>query len=103
MSENLYISETHRNVTEGYRMGDVDPYESYLTTAGDAFRAMRKEYGRCTGKVYYDSETGPQAIGWVFLKLDRYEDTREPFLHETWITLHTGPDTVVRTPHYHHL
>ena len=87
------IEEEHLNATEGYMLCDAsrialkDTWMGEDATSGDIFRASRSEFGRCVSKVYIDTEDGPKAIGWVFLKRDRYEDTDEPFLHETWITL----------------
>lgn len=56
----LFVKESYVNVTEGYRYGGNDnPYETACDTAGDLFRVMRREYGRCTGKVYVDTIGGP--------------------------------------------
>jgi len=111
----LWVSEAHINLSEGYRMGDTEPYESYLTgdQLGRLFRDAQREHGRCVSRVYVDIEDGPAIpVGWVFVKRDEYEDSRpryddygrrkpvETFLHETWITVHAAPDTVVRTPHF---
>jgi hypothetical protein len=52
------------------------------------YRWLVREHGRCTGKIWVDTEDGSRLhVGWVFLKRDRYEDTGETFLHETWVTL----------------
>jgi hypothetical protein len=62
---------------------------------------MVREYGRCTGRVYIDGADGKGLpIGWVFIKRKEYDDCKETFLQETWVTLHTAPDTVTREPHY---
>lgn len=55
------------------------------TLEGDIFRWSRKEYGRCVSKVYID-DVG--AVGWVFQKREQYEDSKETFIHETWVTLY---------------
>jgi hypothetical protein len=34
-------------------------------------------------------------VGWVFLKRDKYEDTGETFLHETWVTLLKRHETII--------
>lgn len=47
-------------------------------------------------------------IGWVFVSRQRYGDDpgykgpdgKVGYLREAWVTVHTAPDTVVRTPHY---
>lgn len=88
-----YVSESRINATEGYRFSD-DTYPvagtvfEDMETSGEMYRWLRREYGRCTGKVYVDSEGGaPMHVGWVFVKRDRYEDCNETYLLETWVTL----------------
>ena len=89
------IEETHVNETEGYMLGEPirialeDTFLGADATPGDIYRFALGEYGRCVSKVYVDAEGGPKAIGWVFQKRDHYEDTGEPFIHETWVTLLT--------------
>ena len=89
----MLIEETHLNATEGYMLGEPtrialeDTWMGEDATPGDIFRSARSEFGRCVSKVYVDGENGPRAIGWVFVKLNRYEDTNEPYLHETWVCL----------------
>lgn len=99
---NLLCEEATANATEGYRIGDSGVYETWCETVGELYRASVKEHGRCTGKVYIDSTDGPSvAIGWVFVKRDRYEDTGEPFLRETWVTVHDAQPTRTTEHHYH--
>lgn len=100
---NLYVQESGVNVSEGHRMGDSGVYEAFTDHPGTLYRECVREHGRCIGRVYIDTDDGSKAIGWVFLKRDRYEDTGEPFLRETWVTLHDAPDTVARTHHYHYI
>lgn len=88
---NLYAEETSINRTKGYRWGDSGVYETCHETRGALYRAMRKEHGRCVGKVHVECKGKTLDIGWVFLKLDRYEDTREKYLRETWVTVHAAP------------
>jgi len=59
---------------------------------GNIFRWCQKEFGRCTGKVYVKNGIH---VGWIFLKREQYEDSRETFLHETWITLVEDKRTVI--------
>lgn len=99
----IYAQESGVNLSKGYRTGDSGVYETYCETTGELYRASVREHGRCTGRVYIDTDDGPRAIGWTFLKRDHYEDTGEPFLRETWVTVHDAPDTVTRTHHYHYL
>lgn len=99
----LLVSETFVNATEHYRISDkLEPYEAWTDDAGKLFRTLQREYGKCIGSVYVDGEGGkPQKIGWVFQKRAKYEDTKESYLQEVWITLHTAKDTVTREEHYH--
>ena len=99
----LWISESYVNATKGWRIGDVEPYETmyYAYEQGKLYRLLQREYGRCISKVYIDvAGSKPKAMGWVFQKRQRYEDVNETYLAETWISLHTAPDTVTREPHY---
>jgi hypothetical protein len=92
---NLFVQEDFVNVTKGYRLGESDVYETDCETRGELYRAMQREYGRCTGRVYVDDSTGenPKVIGWVFQKRKRYDDSNETFLLETWVTVHAKPAT----------
>lgn len=99
--EYLYVQETYVNATERHMIGESDPYESFAKTPGEIYRHALNEYGRCTGKVYVDSEDGPPIhVGWVFEGRDKYEDADETYLREVWVTLHDGP--AKRTVSYKH-
>lgn len=113
----MLIAESHLNATEGYRFSEdiitdlADTYMGEDASIGEIFRASQKEHGRCTGKVYIDTRTDkdppgkyPRTIhvGWVFEKLDRYEDTGEPYKHETWITL-LDKDETIRVRKHHEI
>lgn len=96
----LWIRETYINKTEGYRYGEGDVYETRHTNQGDLYRALVEDYGRCTGRVYVDTDDGAQAIGWVFVKRAHYDDT---FLQETWVTVHEKAPTKIVQYHYANL
>lgn len=99
----LLIQETFVNATEGYRFGEGEPYEPYTEDTGKLFRAMQKEYGRCTGHIYIDGPEGTKKVGWVFIKTMQYEDCTKTYEREVWVTLHDAqPETKV-THHYHYL
>jgi hypothetical protein len=86
---NLHIQETWINASEGYSTGSTDVYESYTDDKGELFRSLQNEYGRCISRVYIDSKNGqPQAVGWVFQKRQKYDDSNDTFLLETWVTVH---------------
>ena len=58
-------------------------------TPGEVYRYAREQYGRCTSKIYREQNDGPPMhTGWVFVKREKYEDTQETFLCETWVTLY---------------
>ena len=97
----MLIMEATINKTEGHMIGEGEPYEPFTQELGKLYRALVKENGRCLGKVRLDFKDGStHEIGWVFLKRAKYEDTGEPFLLETWVTLLEGPDTVTHKRHH---
>ncbi len=86
-----HVTEAFVNATEGYRYGgETFPVEGTVfedMTAGDAYRWLMREYGRCTGKVYVDRAGGPPVhCGWCFEARTRYEDSDDTYLRETWVT-----------------
>ena len=66
-----------------YGGGDSGWYSPWTMDKGKLFRSLRREFGRCTGRVYVDTPDGtPDAIGWVFVgKRDKAGWARE-----TWVT-----------------
>lgn len=104
----MLVSIDYVNATEGYRMGDEPPHEPWTENRGQLFRALVRELGRCTGRVYIDGPNGEAVpIGWHFLKRCTYEDARpswpkskRTYLREAWVTLHAAPITVTREVHY---
>lgn len=96
----MLIQETWVSKTEGYISGENEPYEPYTDNIGELFRFLQQEYGRCTSKVYIDTEQGTRAIGWVFEKRQGYLDCKETYLMETWVMLHEQKPT--RTIEYHY-
>jgi hypothetical protein len=97
----LEISETWVNATKGHGIGESGWYEPFTDDRGKLYRSLMREYGRCIGKVYVDVRT-PAAeddgtmgaykerakpIGWVFQGRDKYSDTGEPYVRETWVTV----------------
>jgi hypothetical protein len=100
----LWISEAFIDRTRNARYGDREPYETRFDSAGELYRWLVKEYGRCTGKVYVDVADRSRQVGWVFISRQPYEDRRtQMYLREVWVTLHDGPDIVTRTEQYHYL
>jgi hypothetical protein len=87
----LLVHVTRVNETRGDCFYDEHEPVEPDTTNGDIFRLARAEYGRCTGRVYVDTEDGARAIGWVFEKRERYTDDGNVYLAATWIV----PERVV--------
>ena len=97
----MLVQEAQVNATEGYRFGESPPYEAFSDDVGELFRHARGEFGRCTGSVYLDLPEGKaQRVGWVFQKAERYTDTGQSYLHETWVTLHRQEPAKLVTYHY---
>ena len=103
--DRIWLQETWVDKTANFIAGDSDVYESWATFAniGRLFRNLQREYGRCISSMYIDTPRGPQRIGWVFLKKAHYTDTGEPYLQETWVSLHTAPPTRKTYYQYAHL
>lgn len=73
-------------------------YEVHAGSAGDLFRDLQREFGRCISKVYVGD--GEQ-IGWVFQSRQRYKDSNETFIREAWVTVHDEYPETNKTYHYH--
>ncbi len=101
------IQTSYINRTEGYRIHDeVQPIkETYFdedVTPGEIYRASMKEYGRCASKVYVDTSYGAKPIGWVFEKLEKYDDCDQKYMREVWVTLLSEYDPTPRKS-YHYI
>lgn len=96
----LYVKENFVNASEGYSFGSTDPYEAWTGDRGRLYRSLVREYGRCTGKMYIDTDFGSQAVGWVFVKRMKYDDCAETYLRETWVSVHTAQPTTTVEYHY---
>jgi len=88
----MLIKEEYINATENAEYGESEQYAPYTSNIGKLFKSLQKEFGRCISKVYIDNKEKSNAIGWVFQKRTRYEDTREIYLQETWVTLYEKED-----------
>ena len=79
----MKIRISHVNRDKGYI---YSKYEEKLDKQdrGCLFRRLSREFGRCSSKVYVGEGT---PVGWVFEKKALYEDTRETYIMETWVTI----------------
>ncbi len=66
--------------------------ETALVNIHKMFKYFQKEYGRCVGKMFIDKadkNKGSDHVGWVFQKRRMYDDCKETYLSETWVSLST--------------
>lgn len=107
-SDLLFVQESwleRRDDGKTYGLGDSEVYETSYCKGEikKLFKLCMREYGRCTSKVYRDSDTGTHAIGWVFEKRKQYEDSTDTYILETWVTLHDAPPVKSIKYNYHFL
>ena len=86
----MKVKETFINETKGYQYGDSGWYEPHTEHIGRLFRSLQREYGRCTGKVHIDTQSGTKPVGWVFEKRMQYEDARsnrpqDYYIRQVWV------------------
>jgi len=90
--KDLWVNETWCNRTEGYLIGDSEPYETRYADVGALFRSLQCRYGRCIGKMYADRKDGSTIqTGWVFEQRTKYTDVRKYYIRETWVTVWRDP------------
>ena len=95
------ILTTGVNSTRGHLIyEDPQPREYIEENLGALFRTLRKEYGRCISKVYWDRTGRAVATGWVFVRRQQYTDTRESYLHETWCEIVKPVEVMVPATKY---
>lgn len=83
----LIIKEIHENATERHLIGEEDWFEPFTDNLGELFRALQREHGACTSKVFQDVPDGTAfPCGWYFRKKRAYEDAPDRFyLHGVWV------------------
>lgn len=64
---------------------DPEPQRAFTDSRKELFLSRQREYGRCTSKIYEEGPDGNVPVGWVFLGRDKYSDTGETYLRETWV------------------
>jgi len=98
----LHIQETWVDQKRNCICGETPVYETSYEKVGELYRALVKQYGRCIGKMYCDNKvTGKtRAIGWIFLKRAKYEDCKDTYLQETWVSVHEKKEDTYVTYHY---
>jgi hypothetical protein len=96
---------TLTNETAGHIFGEwSEEAADWYDTPGKLYRVYQKEYGRCKSRVYVDTSTGVQTIGWYFESRQEYEDSRpryndygrlqppETYIRGAWITYEEIPE-----------
>jgi hypothetical protein len=85
------------NQTKGHIFYEGEYEEPPTENPGRLFHLMRREYGRCTSKVYVDTRDREAIpVGWHFEKIEHYTDTKQPYRQGAWVTLHTWPEGAPR-------
>jgi len=99
-TEYNYLVETFLNKTENYLLCEPQKTplaDTVIKNLRDLYKYGRKEYGRCVSKMYVDSKDGiTKHVGYVFEQKRYYEDTKEPYIAETWLSLEHYIETVER-------
>lgn len=100
---NLLAEIEYVNKTENHMVGNEDIFETRYDNPGDMYRHCLRFYGKCVSKVYIDKGDKTIAVGWVFHKRTKYEDSKETYLQETWVTLYEAMPEKRITHHYKEL
>lgn len=97
MSNQLYAHYTHvcRDVGDHVKEENLKSYISHDdrrelhdgVTRSSLFSDCQKEHGRCVSSVYLSRSGEDVKVGWVFEKLQHYEDTKSPYVAETWVVI----------------
>lgn len=92
----LQYRETYVNETRGHSFGESG-WLDYDGTRGELFHDCKREYGRCTSKIYQDARNAHgewivEERGWVFQKRMEYEDAyrisdkaERTYIREIWV------------------
>lgn len=80
----VLMFESLTNETEGHRFYDL--VTQFPAGGQPTFRELQREWGRCKSKVYCDTPTGADEIGWYFESRQKYEDADDTYLRGAWIT-----------------
>lgn len=89
----LKVRITYVNKTKGHHIGYEPYHEPYTEDRGELYRSLVREYGRCVSKMYHDTPDGKtQEIGWVFESRDKYTDSDDTYIRETWVEVRTDEE-----------
>jgi hypothetical protein len=87
---------TYTNATENYCIGEefLDLEKSNIQCLKDLYNEGRKTWGRVVSKVFIDGpDKKPLHVGYVFKKREKYDDSSETFLSETWVSIEHFKET----------
>lgn len=85
MSKQIKMIVSHINETQGHIFSnyDIDLDPDNIPT----FQELQREHGRCVSKMYIDTTSGnTKEIGWVFTKREKYTDSPDTYLKQTWVS-----------------
>lgn len=99
----LYLNETHISKNDDCIIGESGLVDSFFDTndsKGYILDELKKEYGKVVSKVYIDKPVWnhfgyienyvPEHIGYVFEKKMQYQDCKETYIHQVWVTLYNS-------------
>ena len=103
---NAVLYKKYVNATLGHCIGESELPVSEIfcaRTEGDLVLIPRKElfddlvsdYGRCIGRVYFDSEERTIPVGWVFESRQKYQDDpSQTYLRKVWVSFVVKETTI---------
>jgi hypothetical protein len=99
--DQIQILNHNQDDEKRYLLGYGEAYEVGDKTTGSIYKAFRKEYGRCVSKVYIDTpDGGVHQIGWVFQSRRQYDNSKETYILEVWISVMVSEPKITTTYEY---
>ena len=97
-TEYKLLIETTINKDKNYIYGEEKTplNETVIADLKSLYKFGLKNHGRCVTKIFVDRTKKAFHVGYVFEKKCWYEDTREPFITETWLSIEHYIETVER-------
>lgn len=87
---NLFINEFWVNASENHGIGESGIYETWADEKeiSALYQSLLKDFGK--PKVMYKEYTNGKDLraGWVFTKREKYTDSKETYLQETWVSVY---------------
>ncbi|MEV2222734.1 hypothetical protein AB0E01_22980 [Nocardia vinacea] len=86
----MLVNVTLTNEDQGIRFSEWSEDVDDEVTRGEIFRNARSEFGRCVGKVYVDTDSGSDEVGWIFESRQLYDgrnSRNETYIRHAWVTV----------------